>query len=141
MLCATCIQGLSFNLQSSKTRNSDDETDDKNDVAACGFCDLISPVLYHLLHLGDACLNWVQVRKWMMMQMLGNTHNSGITLGLLLLMGFLGFRSCAALEVMNGEGILCGFNHKIGRESSFNNDAKYEGVTRDTPLLENPEKV
>jgi hypothetical protein len=38
-------------------------------------------------------------------------------------------------------GILCGFNHKIGRESSFNNDAKYEGVTRDTPLLENPEKV
>jgi len=38
MLCATCIQGLSFNLQSSKTRNSDDETDDKNDVAACGFC-------------------------------------------------------------------------------------------------------
>jgi len=31
-------------------------------------------------------------------------------------------------------GILCGF---IGRESSFNNDAKYEGVTRDTPLLEN----
>jgi hypothetical protein len=71
--------------------------------------DLISPVLYHLLHLGDACLNWVQVRKWMMMQMLGNTHNSGITLGLLLLMGFLGFRSCAALEVMNGEGdlLLC----------------------------------
>ncbi len=34
-------------------------------------------------------------------------------------------------------GILCGFNCKIGRESSFNNDAKYEGVTRDTPLLEN----
>ncbi|KAH8947829.1 hypothetical protein BDL97_11G063800 [Sphagnum fallax] len=65
--------------------------------------DLISPVLYHLLHLGDACLNWVQVRKWIMMQMMGNTHNSGITLGLLLLMGFLGFRSCAALEVMNGE--------------------------------------
>jgi len=29
-------------------------------------------------------------------------------------------------------GILCGFNCKIGRESSFNNDAKYEGVTRDT---------
>ncbi len=34
-------------------------------------------------------------------------------------------------------GILCGFNCKIGRESSFNNDAKYEGVTRDTPFLEN----
>lgn len=71
------------------------------------------------------------------MQMVGNTHNSGIISGLLLLMGFLGFRSCAALEVMNGEGILCGFNRKISRESSFNNDAKYEGVTRDTPLLEN----
>jgi hypothetical protein len=71
--------------------------------------DLISPVLYQLLHLGDAFLNWVQVRKRMMMQMVGNTHNSGIISGLLLLMGFLGFRSCAALEVMNGEGdlLLC----------------------------------
>jgi len=68
--------------------------------------DLISPVLYQLLHLGDACLNWVPVRKWMMMQRVGNTDNTGITLGLLLLMGFLGFRSCAALEVMNGEGDL-----------------------------------
>lgn len=42
----------------------------------------------------------------MMMQRVGNTDNTGITLGLLLLMGFLGFRSCAALEVMNGEGDL-----------------------------------
>jgi hypothetical protein len=29
--------------------------------------------------------------------------------------------------------MLCGFNGKIGRESSFNNDAKYEGVTSNTP--------
>jgi hypothetical protein len=37
--------------------------------------------------------------------------------------------------------MLCGFNGKIGRENSFNNDAKYEGVTSDTPLSENCEKV
>ncbi len=36
----------------------------------------------------------------------GNTDNRGIILGLLLLMGFLGSRSYAALEVMNGEGDL-----------------------------------
>lgn len=42
----------------------------------------------------------------MMMQRVGNTDNRGIILGLLLLMGFLGSRSHAALEVMNGEGDL-----------------------------------
>jgi hypothetical protein len=68
--------------------------------------DLISPVLYQLLHLGETCPNWVPVRKWMMMQRVGNTDNRGIILGLLLLMGFLGSRSYAALEVMNGEGDL-----------------------------------
>ncbi|CAK9860721.1 unnamed protein product [Sphagnum jensenii] len=53
--------------------------------------------------------------------------------------GFFGFQVMCntGSNEWGRPGILCGFNGKIGRESSFNNDAKYEGVTRDTPLLEN----